>query len=234
MSDIGNAAETGDATSNVTSADDDTGTLAALFKSKNRQYKGLDTPASDALGNNDSRVSEYLKTWICGEGLAVCGVTGPGTSKEVMANWSSPFEGESLGNKNALAGGSIQMLSEITSITTLNSRQVWNGNQPTKFNIELKFYALQDVAKEVMNPIRALEEMIAPETSQTVGTGRIPGQVAICIGRKVIYKGCVIESMSQPYDKEVYRGGGWIRCTVNLQVSTIAMLNKSEIPAYGG
>jgi len=224
MSDIGNAAETGDATQMT---QEDTAPRVAV----NQQYKGLDTPASDAIGNNDPRVSAYLKTWICGEGLAVCGVTGPGTSKEVMANWTSPFEGESIGNKFSLAGGLLQSETSMTAIKTLNSRQVWNGNQPTKFNLELKFYALQDVAKEVMEPIRALEQMIAPETDNSFSFGRIPGMVSICIGRKVIYRDCVIESMSQPYDKEVYRGGGWIRCTVNLQISTVAMLNKSDVPA---
>lgn len=196
---------------------------------------GFNLPSSGTLGNNDPRVSEYLKTWIqASEGDTVCGVTGPGTSKEVMANWTSPFEGESIGNKFEKIGGLVQSTTDQTLITTLNSRQVWNGNQPTKFNLELKFYALEDVAKEVMEPIRALEVMIAPDTAQFVGSGRVPGAVTICVGRKVIYKDCVLESMSQPYDKEVYRGGGWIRCTVNLQVSTIAMLNKTDVPKYGG
>ena len=198
---------------------------------------GLGLPAAEALGNNDPRVSPYLKTWITGldvngKGQAICGVTGPGTSKEITANWTSPFEGESIGNKHELAGGMMQSLTDMTLIKTLNSRQVWNGNQPTKFNLELKFYALQDVAKEVMEPIRALEMMLAPETGEHLFYGRIPGLVTLNVGRKVIYTGCVLESMSQPYDKEVWRGGGWIRCTVNLQISTVAMLNKSDIPAY--
>jgi len=197
---------------------------------------GFFQPASDAVGNNDKRVSQYLKTWITGadsdtgKGLAVCGVTGPGTSKEVTANWQSPFEGESIGNKFQFIGGLTQTFTDATMIKTLNSRQVWNGNQPTKFNVELQFYALEDVQKEVMLPLYSLEKMIAPEVSNTELFGRIPGVVQLCIGRKMIYNNCVIESMSQPYDKEVWKGGGWIRCTVTLQISTVAMLNASDVP----
>ena len=197
-------------------------------------------PAGNAVGNNDKRVSPYLLTWITGsdagsgEGLAVCGVTGPGTSKEVTANWQSPFEGESIGNKFELAGGIMQAMTDATLIKTLNSRQVWNGNQPTRFNVELHFYALEDVQKEVMLPLYYLEKMIAPEVSNTELYGRIPGMVQLNIGRKMIYTDCVIESMSQPYDKEVWKGGGWIRCTVTLQISTVAMLNASDVPQYGG
>lgn len=195
---------------------------------------GFDVRASDAVGNNDARVSQYLKTWISGGGLAVCGVTGPGTSKEVTANWQSPFEGESIGNKFQVAGGLIQSATDTTAISTLNSRQVWNGNQPTKFNVELHFYALEDVQKEVMLPLYYLEKMMAPETKAIAGLGRVPDSIELNIGRKMIYTDCVIESMSQPYDKEVWRGGGWIRCTVSLQIGTISMMNKSDIPNYGG
>lgn len=201
---------------------------------------GFSTPANDAVGNNDRRVSQYLKTWITGAdsdsgmGLAVCGVTGPGTSKEVTANWQSPFEGESLGNKFQQAGGLMQAATDITLITQLNTRQAWVGNQPTKFNLELHFYALENVQKEVMLPLFYLEKMIAPQAAEVAGPGRLPDFVQLNIGRKMIYPNCVIENMSQPYDKEVWKGGGWIRCTVSLQISTIAMLNKTDIPNYGG
>lgn len=191
------------------------------------------------MGNNDPKVSNYLKAWIVGSGEAVCGVFGPGTSKEITANWVSPFEGESAGEKMQKTGGLVQAATDMTSITSLNSRQVWQGNRPTAFPLELKFYALQDPESEVMAPLRALERMIAPEVNSGIPVGqtadgnmvgRVPNMVVLNIGGKVIYKDCVLESISMPYDKEVARNGGWIRSTVSLQIATIQMLNRSEIP----
>lgn len=51
-------------------------------------------PAATAVGNKDPEVSNYLKVWIVGSGEAFVGVIGPGTSKEIAANWASPFVGE--------------------------------------------------------------------------------------------------------------------------------------------
>jgi len=53
-----------------------------------------------AVGNNDPAASPYLKTWISqGNVLWFVGVTGEGTSKEIQANWDSPFEGNPPGQK---------------------------------------------------------------------------------------------------------------------------------------
>ena len=200
-----------------------------------------------AVGNNDPAASPYLKTWISQGNVLVCGVTGEGTSKEIQANWDSPFEGESAGSKigeltggGEVTGGVAQVVTGRTSITTFQSRQVWGGNRPTQFNVVLQFYALSDPQTEVMDALAALERMASPQVNSTVPVsltgnsagnhfGRIPGTVMINIGRNAIYPDCVIESVSVPLDKEVNKDGLFIRAEVNLSIQTMQMLNRSDI-----
>ncbi len=189
---------------------------------------------SGTVGNNDPAVSPYLKTWISQEGVTVCGVTGEGTSKEIQANWDSPFEGENIGSKMEKTGGVVQVFSEITAKTTLGSTQIWNGNRPTQFNLVLSFYALSNPETEVRQALIELEKMASPEVNNASPGGRIPGRVVINIGRKAIYPVCVIESISVPLDKEIDSQGRLIRCDVTLQVATLQMQNKSEISSRYG
>lgn len=205
------------------------------------------------MGNNDPAVSPYLKTWIAQDGVVVCGVTGEGTSKEIQANWSSPFEGEAVGSKFEKVGGLLQTgavdfvpgvnLKNTTSITALQSRQVWGGNRPTQFSIVLQLYALENPQKEVIDALIALEKMASPDLKNTIPIdlkalvgmsngnklGRIPSPVIINIGRNAIYTDCVIESLSVPLDKEKNADGQLIRAEVNLQIQTMQMLNKSDV-----
>lgn len=192
------------------------------------------------VGNNDPVVSPHLKIWIKQGVVIVCGVLGEGTSKEIQSNWDSPFEGESVGSKFQKTGGAIQSgaLSDglginygkgRTTITTVNSRQVWGGNRPTQFNIIMQFYALHDPQTEVMNALIELEKMASPQVNEFKPGGRIPGTVSINIGRNAIYPDCVIESISIPLDKEVNKDGLLIRAEVTLAIQTKQMDSKSDI-----
>jgi hypothetical protein len=196
--------------------------------------------SAKVVGNNDKAVSPYLKTWINqdidGVDTTVCGVTGEGTSKEMSASWNSPFEGENIGSMAEKTAGLVQTTTDMTSITTLNSRQVWGGNMPTQFNIALQFYALTDPQTEVMDPLIALSKMMSPQVSESLPSpgSRIPGTVAINIGRNAIYQDCVIASISSPYDSEKNKDGLFVRAEVSLQIQTIQMLNRSEIASTFG
>lgn len=199
-----------------------------------------------SVGNNDPAVSPYLKTWISGGGVVVCGITGEGTSKEIQCNWESPFEGESVGSKFQKAGGLIQAATGMTSVTSFQSRQVWGGNRPTQFNIVLQFYALRDPKSEVVDALKALETMAAANVNGmspiNFGAivsggnilGRVPPPVTINIGRNAIYADCVIESVSMPMDKEVNSAGYLVRAEVNLSIATMQMVGRSEVAAKYG
>lgn len=192
-----------------------------------------------AIGNNDPRVSNYRKCWLQGDdGQTICGIYGPGTSREITANWISPFEGESLGDKMGMAGSLAQTFGDMTSVATMTSRQNWKGNQPTSITLELQLYALQDPVTEVMLPLKLIETWMAPDVGSgffTLG-GLLPNKVVLLnIGTKVIYTDLIINSMSHPLDKEVDSRGNFVRATVNLQFSTLTMVSKDMLKSgkYG-
>jgi len=186
------------------------------------------------IGNNDPSVSQYLKAWIKQGNVQVCGVIGEGTTKEVAANWNSPFEGDSLGGMFQKAGGVLQIATGMTSKSKLASQQVWEGNQPYVFNLVLSFYALADAKREVMDPLRELEKMIAPQVNDVMPGGRIPQPVWVNIGRNAVYGNCLITSLSIPLDKEKTKDGYLVRADVNLQIETKAMLNSTDIDSTYG
>ncbi|SKA52609.1 hypothetical protein [Photobacterium toruni] len=202
------------------------------------------------VGNNDPKVSQYLKVWIKQGNTCVVGVIGEGTEKELTANWNSAFEGDSVGSKYSKAGGVVQTgtVSEstngMTSITTLSSRQVWEGNQPHSHSITLRLYALSDPKAEVEDAIMELEMMAAPEVNAVspIGNpfgdgnavGRAPSSILLNIGRNVIVSGCVIESISIPLDVPRSRDGYRMYADVQLSISTEAMVNRSQISSMYG
>jgi hypothetical protein len=205
------------------------------------------------VGNADSKISPYLKAWISQPdwdgkiSTCVVGLIGPGTSASLQANWNSPFEQTNVGGMFEKASGLLQVASGgMTSITTLSSTQVWDGNRPHSFNLVLSFYALRDAKWEVMEPLRELEKMMAPDikagdssatglaalkslAQSAIPGGRIPMPVILNIGRRRMIPNCVIESISIPLDKERDRFGNLIRAEVNLSIATKVMLNKDNI-----
>ncbi|MBF0121717.1 MAG: hypothetical protein HQK79_23045 [Desulfobacterales bacterium] len=209
------------------------------------------------LGVTDETISPYLKTWVKQGNVCVVGITGEGTSREVTANWTSPFEQDSLGGKFQRMGGLVQMITHKTAKTKLNSIQTWEGNKPHQFNLVLKFFAQTDAKREVSDAIAALEKMMCPEVSENIPTansmggamkdaavnfvtgktfrevikGRPPEPVWINIGRQNIVGDCVIAHITEPLDKEKTRDGYLIRAEVTLQVESLTMLNSSEIEA---
>lgn len=203
------------------------------------------------FGNADSKVSPYLKAWIAQPdsqskiSACVVGLIGAGTSRSLQANWNSPFEQSNLGGMFEKVGSVLQAVSSLTSVTTLSSTQIWEGNRPNAFNLTLSFYALSDAYKEVMEPLRELEKMMGPTiqagdakdgaimeliASSRPG-GRIPLPVMLNIGRRMMIPNCVIETMSVPLDKERTKEGYLVRAEVALSISTKVMLNKQNIAA---
>lgn len=189
----------------------------------------------------------------------VVGLIGPGTARSLQANWTSPFEQSNIGGLFERVGGLAQATSGLTSVTTFSSTQVWEGNRPHNFTLVLSFYALRDAWEEVMAPLRELEKMMGPNIAASDGTemsvwaaamtgsaekfkeavvaavknvtpaGRIPRPVMINIGRRMLVKDCVIESMSVPLDKERTKEGWLVRAEATLNVSTKRMLNEQGI-----
>ncbi|HEN20863.1 MAG TPA: hypothetical protein ENN86_02515 [Desulfobacteraceae bacterium] len=193
------------------------------------------------FGNKDNSISPYLKARIIqnrqGIITTVVGVIGEGSSKEVVSNWQSPFEGESLGGHFQKIGGIIKVTTgtDITTKSSLASEQVWQGNQPHSFNLSLSFYALNDPVNEVEEAIKALEKMMLPELNltglgySTETLGRDPDVVTVKIGEKQVQTDCVLTNLSVPLDGRRTKDGHLVRADVSLMIETKQMLNYSAI-----
>lgn len=195
-----------------------------------------DGGGASVLGNTDKRLSDARKIWIADDQTTIVGAYGPGTSMEITANWMSPFEAATLGNTPLRTGAAfVQTVTGMSLVTTLNTRQVWEGNEPTRFNVELMLYALRDPDLEVMQPLRALEYMIAPDVNDFWGVGgKIAKALQLNVANRIIYQYLVLENLSAPFDKEMDSQGRFVRCTVNLTLSTLTMVSKQMLKkGYG-
>lgn len=195
-------------------------------------------------GVTDNSINDVLKVFIKQGNVLVVGLIGQGTSRQLQANWNSPFEGATVGNSFLSKLMDIgQTVTGKTSNTTFNSIQNWEGNRPLTFNLVLQFVATDDPVNQVMKPLQMLEEMASPEVNENITgfnwkalfteqekfLGQIPKLVAICIGGRTTILNCVIESISTPLDKERDRNGNLLRAEVTLTIQTKQMLNRSDI-----
>lgn len=182
------------------------------------------------VGNTDPRLHDSRKVWIADDETTIVGVYGEGTTLEVTANWGMPFEGFTPGQHFQMIGGGIQAKEGLTMVKTWNTYQIWQYNEPHRFNLELKLYALRDPDLEVMEPLRVLERMIAPDIGSFHGApGRIAKSLQVKIGTNVLYQPLILNSISVPFDKETDSQGRYVRCTVNLTLSTNTMVSKEML-----
>ena len=182
-------------------------------------------------GVTDKSISPFLKAWIKQGDQTVCGIIGPGTSRTLASKWDSPLEQANLGSTGPLQmfANGMQAVSGRTTITTFSSTQVWQGNMPLKFSLNLIFMAQSNAYNEVMMPLEWLEEFASPDLGFATPGGRIPRSVIINVGRRIIVPECVIENITIPLDKEKNKNGDLIRAEVQLDIQTKVMLNRADI-----
>lgn len=187
------------------------------------------------IGNSDVRLHDSRKVWISDGNTTICGVYGPGTSLEITANWQQPFEDMTPGKVLKTLGATLQAATSDTMVKAINSRQTWDSNSPSQLTVELQLYALRDPDIEVMQPLAALENFIAPDIKEFIGgPGKIAKALQVDIGRMAIYQMLVLNSVSIPFDKETDSRGRFVRCTVNLALSTLTMVTKEMLKkGYG-
>ena len=187
------------------------------------------------IGNQDKRLHFSRKCWLTDGWTTICGVYGQNTSMEISANWSQPFQDMTPGKVAPNVANALQARGGATMIKAWNTQQVWEGNSPTRFNLELQLYALSDPYIEVMQPLAALESFIAPDVDEFWGgMGNIAKALQLNMGRMCIYQFLVLESISVPFDKETDLKGRFVRCTVNLSLSTMTMITKDMLKkGYG-
>lgn len=208
---------------------------------------------ANICGVLDKSISLALLVWVKQGDRMVVGIIGPGTSRTLTSKWDSPLENSNLGsNISDKVAGAAQALTGMTSITTFSSTQIWQGNLPLKFSLNLIFIAQSNAVTEVMQPLQWLEEFASGSINGVVPVnakeaaklflgqggdnimGRIPGTVTLNIGKKIIVPNCVIESITIPLDKEKDADGNLIRAEVQLDIQTKTSITRTKIPETWG
>ena len=188
---------------------------------------------SQIIGVPDGKgTSKYLKIFIQEpeSGLTVVGKIGDGTNLNIISQLVSPFEDDSVGASMGKASGGYQMATGATFKTALSTRQVWEGNQPYSFNVVLKLKAEHDAKKEVMEPIKAIEKMMAPDVNAVMPGfgGREPNHVILTIGNRIM-KDMVISNASIPQDQLRTRDGDMVKAEITLTMESIQMITKRDL-----
>ena len=176
-------------------------------------------------------VSPYLKAFIVSGDLTVTGYIGQGASLQIASMWTSPFEGDNAGSIAGFetAANIGQSVSNTTSVFRWNSLMVWQGAQPPSINLPLEFLAIYDPSIEVDGAIKALCAMASPELKDVEPLGRRPEVCVINIGRRFILADVVIQDVSYNLDAPRTSDGYFASNTVNLQLSGMAVQNRSEV-----
>jgi hypothetical protein len=134
-------------------------------------------------------------------------------------------------------------LTGSTSITKLNSTQIYNGSPPLKITLTAHFRALRDPVKEVKKPVNQLMEWsmadyLAPDGFLTnlIESGNAvrsvyPSRAPSIIG--MIFRGCfympmVIESMSKPLDHPITTDGQPIVTSLQMTLASLTALDRSD------
>lgn len=181
------------------------------------------------VGTNDPTLSDHLKVFIQTKDALVVGVIGEGSTRELTSLWEAPFQNDTPGSMFSKAGGIAQIGFNRTSMTTLNSTQVWGGTTPLRFNLVIEFYAVNNAYNEVQAAVIELEKAASPELNAITPWGRVPEQISINVGRQIIFPECLITSVSKNLDGPISRDGYPLYGEVQLQVEAIGTVNKSRI-----
>jgi hypothetical protein len=186
---------------------------------------------------------------------------------EIALNWQSPFErvGEDVfptlqqvlqsGELRPMAQkidaktgvGAEALLSLVegkTSITKLNSTQVFNGMPPAKFNVTALFRAWNDPQKEVHDPFNqlmtwALPIKLAQDGSllsrfldnglqiDTAFPSQAPTLIA-CKYKDCVYKPLVIESITKDTNAPIDKHGRFTELAVPMLLTTLSAIDRSD------
>jgi hypothetical protein len=183
---------------------------------------------------------------------------------EVGFNWQSPFErvGEDVlpTLQQLLQSGAVdarikdaakaididlQKYEGLTSITKLNSTQVFNGMPPVKLPVTVLFRAWRDAVKEVEKPLNQLMKWALPvELSKDGIVGRfktgsegeivnalLPSKAPTLIAmtyKKRTYKPLVIESIGVPIGSPIDKNGRFVELSIQIQLATLTAIDRAD------
>lgn len=186
---------------------------------------------------------------------------------DVTQNWQSPFENVGQSNfptlQQLLQSGAALPLAQIaddklgtdlkrlvasvdgkSSVTKLNSIQVWSGAPPAKIQGTAVFRAWKDAVSEVENPVDQLMKWSLPVNlaadglifSRLADKGAsvdtvLPSEVPVLIAMKYknrTYSPMVIESIGMPLSSPVNADGRYVELSVPITLCTLTAIDRSD------
>jgi hypothetical protein len=160
------------------------------------------------------------------------------------------FEKDSVGaNLIGQLSGEAAKLAGLTSVTKLNSTQVFTGSPPLKLSFAAHFRALFDPTAEVQAPINmltawALPKKLAPDGVvsnvlmdgagiRTVYASEAP-QIIGMVYANQLFKPMVIESVSRPLTAPLDRDGRYISASLQMTIASLTALDRDDWAAITG
>jgi hypothetical protein len=192
---------------------------------------------------------------------------------EIALNWASPFENqaniESSTLQQLLQSGALQPLAQKadsafgtklsslaagvegrTSVTKLNSTQVFVGEQPAKFNVTALFRAWKDPQTEVHDPFDQLMQWALPielakdglllsrlATDGLSSSVPFPSKSPTLIAVK--YKDCtyyplVIETIAKDTNAPINKDGKFVELSVPMLLTTLTAIDRQDWANFTG
>lgn len=142
----------------------------------------------------------------------------------------------------------VRTLEGRTGITRLNSRQVFSGMPGIKLNMTLHLRALQDTQRELMEQYERIMAWSLPQqlandsflsgiirqSGDVAGMlsalfpSQAPRMVSLYYGR-LAFPPMVIESVSHPLSAPKASDGHWIYLPVQIQMSTLTAMDRTDL-----
>ena len=229
-------------------------------------------------GLNDYLIASFWPVDRKGNRLSDITVRAPLTDDanlEATLSWNSPFENTSSEIlptlQNMLQSGAIQpalqrvdnksgsglasqatQIENKTTITKLNSTQVFTGMPPVKFTVTALFRAWSDPRSEVEAPVDQLMQWALPQELAEDGSilirlydavktrdvnintffpSKSPTMIAMKYKTKT-YLPLVIESIGIPISSPIDKSGNFVELAVPMQISTLAAIDKADWAKY--
>jgi hypothetical protein len=188
-------------------------------------------------------------------------------SLDITQNWQSPFENVGQSNLPTLqqllqsgTGASLaekadgklgteikKLVSSVegkSSVTKLNSMQVWSGSPPAKIQITAVFRAWKDSEREVEAPVNQLMQWALPAhlesdslflsrladtgaSTDTVLPSTVPSILAFKYKNRT-YSPLVIEAIGVPIASPINADGQYAELSVQITLATLTSIDRND------
>lgn len=99
---------------------------------------------------------------------------------EIESKWD-PFIPSSILNEGNIIAQAMTK-GKTSLITRASTRRIWQGSSPIRLNLKLKFQAVNDAFREVVEPVRLLQSIALPSEPRNSGSGANVGLLLDSIG----------------------------------------------------